>query len=97
MPAKSMKDKALKRISKIIDQVFEDSEIFKEEVNKVQFMQHFSNRIENGLASKELISISEEELTRMIRQLMAVELLGTLLDGLTPEQIRIFNEAVEGR
>ena len=97
MSPKSMKDKALKRISKIVDEVFEDSEIFKEEVDKTEFMQHFSDRLGNGLTPTELIAITEEELTRMIRQLMAVELLGTLLDGLTPEQIRIFDEAVEGR
>ena len=97
MSPKSMKDTALKRISKIVDEVFEDSEIFKEEVDKTEFMQHFSDRLGNGLTPTELIAITEEELTRMIRQLMAVELLGTLLDGLTPEQIRIFDEAVEGR
>ena len=97
MPAKSLKNKALKRISKIIDQVFEDSEVYREEINKAEFMQHMSSRLDNGLPSEKVISISEERLTQIVRRHMAYELLGTLLDGLTPEEIRIFNEAVEGR
>ncbi|MCH8292288.1 hypothetical protein IH992_14435 [Candidatus Poribacteria bacterium] len=97
MPANSLKNTALNRISKIVDQVFKESEIFNEEVDKTEFMQVYSDLIDNGSSPKELISIADEELTRRVRQLMATELLGTLLDGLTPEDIRIFNEAVEGR
>ena len=97
MPANSLKNTALNRISKIVDQVFKESEIFNEEVDKTEFMQVYSDLIDNGSSPKELISIADEELTRRVRQLMAAELLGTLLDGLTPEDIRIFSEAVEGR
>jgi hypothetical protein len=97
MSAKSMKDKALKRISTVVDQVFKESEIFKEEIDKNDFMQHFSDRIENGLAPTELITVTEEELTQWIKQYMAIDALSGLLSDLTPEEMEIFDAAVEGR
>jgi hypothetical protein len=41
--------------------------------------------------------LKEKALTRIVGQHMAIGLMGTLLDGLTPEQLCLFNEAVEGR
>ena len=70
---------------------------YKEELNKTKLMQIYSKLMDDGLPPENLISITEGELTRRVRQLMAMELLGTLLDGLSPEEIQIFNEAVKGR
>jgi hypothetical protein len=97
MSTERLKQKALHRISTIVDHVFEDTDVYREEINKAEFMQHMSKRIENSLSPEKAISISEERLTRIVRQHMAIGLMGTLLDGLTPEQLRLFNEAVEGR
>jgi vacuolar-type H+-ATPase subunit E/Vma4 len=97
MSTERLKQKALHRISKIVDKVFEDTEVYREEIDKDEFMQHMSKRLEKRLSPEKVISINEERLTRIIRQHMAIKLFGTLLDGLTPEQIRLFNEAVEGR
>ena len=97
MSAELLKDTALNRISKVVDQVFENSDVYKEELNKTKLMQIYSDLMDNGLPPENLISITEGELTRRVRQLMAMELLGTLLDGLSPEEIQIFNEAVKGR
>jgi hypothetical protein len=97
MSTQSLKDQALERISKIVDQIFEDSDVFREEINKDEFMQHMSKRLDNSLSPEKANSISEERLTRIVGQHMAIGLMGTLLDGLTPEQLRLFNEAVEGR
>jgi hypothetical protein len=97
MSTERLKQKALHRISTIVDQVFEDNEIYREEINKTEFMQHMANQFNNGLSPEKVISISSERLTRIIQQHIAYELLGMLLDGLTPEQIRLFNEAVERR
>jgi ABC-type transporter MlaC component len=97
MSTQSPKNEALNRISIIVDKVFEDSEVYREEVNKDRFLQSFSNQMNNGLSPEYLSSITGDELTRMVRQLMATELLGTLLDGLTPEQLEVFNDAIERR
>ena len=97
MSAESMKETALNRISKVVDETFEESEIFREEVNKADFMQYFAERMENGLPPEELLSITEEELTRRVRQTMAVDVLSGLLSDLTSEEMEIFDAAVEGR
>jgi hypothetical protein len=97
MSAESLKDTALHRISKIVDQACEESEIFREEVNKAEFMGYFSDRIENGLSPDEFISITDEELTERIRQHLAIDVLFGLLSDLTPEEMEIFDAAVEGR
>ena len=97
MSVESLKDTALHRISKIVDEVFEDSEVYSEELDKDEFIQHMLEQLDNGLLPKKVTSINAERLTRIVRQHMAFNLLGALLEGLTPEQIRIFDEAVEGR
>ena len=97
MSTESPKDAALHQISKIVDQVFEDSEVYREEIDRAEFMQYFSHRFDNGLSPEEYISTTEAEITRIVRQLMAVDVLSGLLSDLTPEEIRTFNEAVEGR
>jgi hypothetical protein len=97
MSAASLKDTALDRISQVVDQVFEVSEVYREELGKTELIQIYSDLMDNGFPPENLISITEADLTQRVKQLMAMELLGTLLEGLTPEEIRIFNEAVEGR
>ncbi len=97
MSVESPKNTALNRISKIIDQTFEDSEVYREEINKGEFMQYFSDRMENGLPPEDFISITEGELVRMVRQHMAIDVLFGLLSDLTPEEMEIFDAAVEGR
>ena len=97
MSAAPLKDMALNRISQIVNQVFEVSEVYREEVDKAEFMQYFSDRMENGLPPEEMLSVTEEELTRWIRQHLAIDVLSGLLSDLTPEEMEIFDAAVEGR
>ena len=98
MPAPSMKAKTLHRISKLVDKVFEDREIYRREIDKPEFLETWSTQMDKKNTSpEELLSITEKELTHMIKQMMAFRALGSLLDGLTPEQVENFNAAVEGR
>ena len=97
MSVESPKNAALNRISKIVDQVFEEREVYREEIDKAQFMQYLAGRMENSLSPEKVISISEERLTRIVRQHMAIELLSGLLSDFTPEEMAIFDAAVEGR
>jgi DNA-binding NarL/FixJ family response regulator len=97
MSTQSLKDEALDRISTIVDKVFEDSEVYREEVDKDQFMQHISKQFNNGLLPEKVVSISKERLTRIVRQHLAIDVLSGLLSDLTPEEMEIFNAAVEGR
>ena len=96
MSAESLKETALHRISKIVDKIFEEREGYREEVNKAEFMQYFSDRIGNGLSPEKFVSITEEELTQQIRQYLSIDVLFGLSSELTPEEMEIFYAAVEG-
>jgi len=50
-----------------------------------------------GKLPLEQISIPEEELTRRIRKIMALEVMSGLLDDLTPEQLEAFETSVKRR
>jgi len=97
MSASSLKIEALRRISKLVDKELEASEVFRRTVGKTELMETCSRLMEKKVSPAELLSISEAELTHRIEQMMAGRVLETLLDGLTPEEIEIFNAAVEGR
>jgi hypothetical protein len=92
-----LKTKALRRLSKLTDKRLEASEVFRRLINKTEFLDIWSEQMNENVIPEELLSISEEELLRRIEQMMTWEAMGTLLDGLTPEEIDIFNAAVEGR
>ena len=97
MPASSLKVEALHRISKLVDKELEASEVFRRTVGKTELMETCSRLMNKKVSPAELLSISEAELTHRIEQMMAGRVLETLLDGLTPEEIEVFNSAVEGR
>ncbi len=46
---------------------------------------------------EEMRAISEHDLTRRITKILTVETVSGTLNDLTPEQIKMFDEAVEGR
>ena len=97
MSTLSLKTEALRRISKPTDKELEASEVFGRLIGKIKFLDIWSEQMEENVTPEELLSISEEELTRIIGQMMTLEAMGTLLYGLTTEEIEVFNAVVEGR
>ena len=50
-----------------------------------------------NFSSEEMNAISDNELTGRIRKIMILEAVSGTLNDLTPEQLKIFDAAVEGR
>ncbi len=44
-----------------------------------------------------VISLDDERLIKKVRGVMSIELLSTIFDDFTPEQIETFNAVVEGK
>ncbi len=44
-----------------------------------------------------VISLDNERLTNKVRGVMSIELLSTIFDDFTPEQIEMFDAVVEGK
>ncbi|NER02204.1 MAG: hypothetical protein F6K17_05930 [Okeania sp. SIO3C4] len=89
------KNTAIQRISETIDQVIEIKSIY-QELDKNQLIETFSTLLDR-VSPQMVISLDNERLTNKVRGVMSIELLSTIFDDFTPEQIEMFNAVVEGR
>lgn len=83
------------RIAKIVDTVMKEDEIFQKELNREKTVE-FLISIMQKFSVEDFLGIDDAELKKRIGRLMAWNMLSGLLDDLTPEQKKIFNEAVRG-
>lgn len=82
-------------VSRIVDKLMDDNEIFNK-LDKDKFMGFWATLM-SEMPSIKLASISNEELTRRIDKVMAIEAMSGMLNDLTPEQIKSFDAAVSRR
>ncbi len=82
----------IKKISEMINKMVNEEDLFKE-VDKNEVIRYISNAVNRGLIN--LNEIPDEELLKRIERLLVLEAMSHLLDGLTSEQIKQFNEAVK--
>ncbi|HOC52662.1 MAG TPA: hypothetical protein PKJ39_02915 [Caldisericia bacterium] len=87
-------EKLLNKISKIIDRLQSEQEIFKD-IDKNKVLNKVSKIINES--SLNLSDVSDEELAKRIKGILALEAMSGLLKELNREQIEIFNEAVKRR
>ncbi|OQX16736.1 MAG: hypothetical protein BWK80_39905 [Desulfobacteraceae bacterium IS3] len=83
------------RIAKTVDTVMKEDDIFREELNRDKVIE-FLISIMQKFSVEDFLGIDDAELKKRISRLMAWNMLSKLLDDFTPEQKRIFNEAVRG-
>ncbi|NEP76732.1 MAG: hypothetical protein F6K39_00170 [Okeania sp. SIO3B3] len=89
------KNTAIQRISETIDLVIEIKSIY-QELDKNKLIETFSTLLDR-VSPQMVISLDNERLTNKVRGVMSIELLSTIFDDFTPEQIEMFNAVVEGR
>jgi len=70
--------------------------LFQDKLDRNRVMQIFSDWQEN-IALEEIWSLEEEKLIKRVDALMANDFRSGMLDDLTPEQMAMFDAAVEGR
>ena len=88
------KDLLLPRISKILDRLIQDNEVFNE-ADRSRIIESLSDLVEKS--SQELIPITDDELARRVEKVMAVEAIAGMLSGLSPRQIESFEAAAKRR
>jgi len=79
----------LNKISKIIDELKVEYDIF-EDVNKEKILNEISK-----ISSLNFNNISDEELVKRIKSILAIEAMSGILKDLSKEQIEIFNDAIK--
>ncbi|MDJ1178309.1 hypothetical protein PJF56_05495 [Roseofilum sp. BLCC_M91] len=89
-------DVVISRISEIVDRLFQENEKFRERLEKDEVMSIFSNLLAQ-VDTQELCAVDESELTDRVERVMVREAVAGTLNELTPEQMAIFDAAVEGK
>jgi hypothetical protein len=90
------KDIFLSRISPIVDDLFNSNSFFQEKLDKTEIIQHLTDLFKK-FSLEEFTAIDKENLTKRINFVMVVEATAGMLSDLTPEEMAIFDAAVEGR
>ncbi|MDM9585735.1 hypothetical protein [Nostoc sp. GT001] len=90
------RDIAIARLSKIVDKLIQDNSLYQERLDKQEIIQHLINLLDKF--SPEFINaLSERELTDRIDSILVIEAVSGTLNDLTPDQIEMFDAAVERR
>jgi hypothetical protein len=84
------------RISPIVEKLFKGSSFYTVRLKKQERIEDLVNLF-GELSSEDFQAISNYELTRRIKKLLTLEAVSGTLNDLTPEEIKIFDEAVEGK
>ncbi len=89
------KKQLLLSINKIVNKLINDDNIFND-INKCELLDSIENLLDNSLID-ELSLISQDELIERIKKIMMWESLSGMLNDLTEEQQKIFDEATKVR
>lgn len=84
------------RISPIVDKLFKSNSLYLVRLKKWEIMEMLVDLF-GRFTPEEMRAIPEEDLTRRIDKILVLEAVSGTLNDLTPEQIKIFDEAVEGK
>ncbi|BAU11019.1 hypothetical protein LEP3755_15120 [Leptolyngbya sp. NIES-3755] len=92
--ATDLKQVVEERITRIVDELREQYPDFQELDRTEQIREHTDGMLEIW-QPQQVLDIPEDELVSIIRDIMVMESLAGLLNDLTPEQMKMFDEAVK--
>ncbi len=90
------KDALISRISAIVDKLIQGNSLFQEKLDKDEIIKLLLSLFEK-FSPEEMRAIPDDELTDRIDSIMVIEATAGMLNDLTPEEMQIFDAAVEGR
>ena len=91
------KDAVSARISRIVENLMEKESWFREKLDQEEMVNYVSGLIEKYLSPEEFQYIDDEDLSERVDKVLAYRAASGMLDDFTPEQMEIFDAAVEGR
>ncbi|MCW5317022.1 hypothetical protein GTQ43_25340 [Nostoc sp. KVJ3] len=90
------RDIAIARLSKIVDKLIQGNSLYQERLDKQEIIQHLVNLLDK-FPPEFINALSDGELTDRIDSILVIEAVSGTLNDLTPEQIEMFDAAVERR
>ncbi|MBW4444220.1 MAG: hypothetical protein KME10_23940 [Plectolyngbya sp. WJT66-NPBG17] len=82
------------RITQIIDQLQQEHPIFQDLDRTQQIREHTDGMLQHW-QPQQILDIPEDELIRIVRDVMTFDRMAGLLEDLTPEQMQRFDESVK--
>ncbi|MDZ8104096.1 MAG: hypothetical protein RM338_00505 [Nostoc sp. DedQUE12a] len=89
----SQRDALAARILPIVENLFRDNNLYQLKLDKQEMIEMLVNMF-GQFTPEEMKAITEHELTRRIDKILVVEAVSGTLNNLTPEQIKMYDEAV---
>jgi hypothetical protein len=82
------------KITEIVDNLINNNIHYQENLNRQEMI---ANVISNFTPQKvaDFYSVSEEELTKRVKRVLSLHLVSGMLNDFTPEEMKIFDEAVK--
>jgi hypothetical protein len=90
------KDVFLIRISQIVHKLIDSNSFYQEKLDENEMVLDFVDLFKQ-LSLEEFTIIEDEDLNHRIDRLLVTHAVSGTLNDLTPEQMKMFDEAVEGR
>lgn len=91
------KDAVTTRISRIVEGLMEQETWYREKLDLEEMVNHISGLVKAKFSPEQLQAIDDEDLAGRLRKIMTTHAVSGMLDDFTPEQMEIFDAAVEGR
>jgi hypothetical protein len=82
------------KLPEIVRTLIDNNPLYQENLDKQAMIANI-NRTFDPVAVPDVNSISQEELTKRIKRILSLHLVSGMLNDLTPEQMRIFDESVK--
>ncbi|RCJ26011.1 hypothetical protein A6770_26970 [Nostoc minutum NIES-26] len=86
----------LNRIAPIVEKLIKGNSLYQVKLNQQEMIEMLVELF-GQFSPKEMRAIPEHDLTRRIRKILTLEAVSGTLNDLPPEQIAIFDAAVEGK
>ncbi len=86
----------INRISPIVEKLFQSNSLYLVKLDKQEMIEILVDLF-GKFSPEEFMAITDHQLTDRIDSILVLEAISGTLNDLTPEQIKIFDEAVEGR
>jgi hypothetical protein len=95
LATENKQESILKRIEQVVSVIMEQSPIYKEDLDYTETVQDLVKIFKENFSFEEFNSISDESLKNRCIKMMSVQLLATIGEDFTPEQMAIFDEAIK--
>ncbi|MBC1237194.1 hypothetical protein [Nostoc sp. 2RC] len=90
----SQRDVLIAQILPIVEKLFQDNNLYQLKLDKQEMIEMLVNMF-GQFTPEEMKAITEHELTRRIDKILVLEAVSGTLNDLTPEQIKMYDEAVK--